>query len=67
MTPNSNYPSIASMYTVYLGLQNKASIDNTGTYSAPTVKMSVAKVVVVILFTILVNTKDFDFTTVVLS
>ena len=42
---NSYYPTIASMFTVYLGLQDKTSIDSSGTYSAPTVKMAVSCVV----------------------
>ena len=45
--PNTFYPTYGSMFTVYLGLQDKSSIDYYGTYEAPTVKMSVAKVVVV--------------------
>ena len=35
------------MYTVYLGLHDKSSLDRDGTYSLPTIKMSVSKVVVV--------------------
>ena len=46
---NSYYPSIGSMYTVYLGLQDKSTISNTGAVTAPAVKMSVSKVVVVII------------------
>ena len=38
---NSNYPTIESMLSVYLGVQNISSIKNDGTFTAPTVKMSV--------------------------
>ena len=38
---NSYYPTIESMLAVYLGVQNKSSIQNDGTYAAPTVHMSV--------------------------
>ena len=44
---NSLYPTIASMFSVYLGLQDKSSIDSSDSFSLPTVKSSVAKVVVV--------------------
>lgn len=45
--PNSFYPTIESMYTIFLGLHDKSSLDRDGTYSPPTVKMNVSKVVVV--------------------
>jgi hypothetical protein len=44
---NSFYPTFASSFTVYLGLQDKTSIVNSGTFTAPTVKSSVSNVVVV--------------------
>lgn len=46
--PNSFYPTIESMYTIFLGLHDKWDIlGRDGTYSPPTVKMNVSKVVVV--------------------
>ena len=44
---NSYYPTIGSMYTVYLGLQDKSTIDKNGNVQGPAIKMSVSKVVVV--------------------
>ena len=38
---NDYYPTIESMLAVYLGVQNISSILNNGTFTAPTVKMSV--------------------------
>ena len=44
---NKWYPTIESMYTLYLGLQDKYSIETFNSYSEPTVKSSVQKLVVV--------------------
>ena len=44
---NSYYPTIESQYTVYLGLQNKSFIQDTGDISPPAVKMFVSAVTVV--------------------
>ena len=38
---NQYHPTIFSMYTVYLGVQNKSTIYNSRTYSPPTIAMSV--------------------------
>ena len=43
--PNFQFPSLTSMYTVYLGLQDKSDINRN--ISFPTVKMSVSQIVVV--------------------
>ena len=43
VTPNSYYPTYGSMFSVYLGLHDKTSIENSGTYSAPTIKVDVAE------------------------
>jgi hypothetical protein len=40
---NPYYPTYDSMFAVYLGLQDKTSIVNLGTYSFPTVKVNVAE------------------------
>ena len=37
------YPTFGSMFSVYLGLHNKTSIVNSGTYSAPTIKVTVSE------------------------
>jgi secreted trypsin-like serine protease len=42
---NSFYPTLASSYSVFLGLQDKTSIVTSGTYSAPTVKSTVSSFV----------------------
>ena len=47
VTTNSMYPTIGSMYTVYLGVQDKTSIDSSNTVTFPAIKMSVDRVVVV--------------------
>ena len=47
---NSFYPTFGSMYTVYLGLHDKSTIDLYGTFQPPTIKMNVSKVVVVNIF-----------------
>ena len=46
--PNSFYPTLESMFGIYLGVQNKSTIDNENTYSFPTVKASLLKYLVVI-------------------
>ena len=38
---NSYYPTIGSRFSVYLGVYNKNSIVTKGTYTAPTVKVTV--------------------------
>jgi len=43
---NQFYPTQGSSFSIYLGLQDKTSIVNSGTYSAPTVKASVLRVTV---------------------
>jgi hypothetical protein len=40
---NSYYPTFGSMFSVYLGLHDKTSIVNSGTYSAPTIKVTVSE------------------------
>ncbi len=40
---NAYYPTYDSMFAVYLGLLDKTSIVNSGTYSSPTVKVNVAE------------------------
>ena len=45
VTTNSYYPTQASMFEAYLGLQDKTSISFSGTYSAPTVKVDISKVI----------------------
>ena len=44
--PNSFYPTVASMFTVYLGLQDASKISSTNI--SPAVKMAVSNVIVVI-------------------
>jgi len=43
VSPNQYYPTYGSMFSVYLGLHDKTSIVNTGTYAPPTVKVDVAE------------------------
>ncbi len=43
VTPNAYYPTYGSMFSVYLGLHDKTSIVNTGTYAPPTVKVDIAE------------------------
>jgi len=43
VAPNSYYPTYGSMFSVYLGLHDKTSIENSGTYSAQTIKVDVAE------------------------
>ena len=50
VTLNSYYPTYGSMFSVYLGLHDKTSIENSGSYSAPTVKMNVAEQRIVKMF-----------------
>ena len=47
---NSYYPTYGSMFSVYLGLHDKTSIDNTGTYAPPTVKVDIAEQFIVNIF-----------------
>ena len=44
---NSYYPTIASQYTVYLGVHKKSSIDNYVTFTTPTIKLNVSKIIMV--------------------
>ena len=54
--PNSFYPTLESMFSIYLGLQNKSSIENDEIYAEPTIKVQLLKFLVVIYFSlILVN------------
>ena len=39
---NSYYPTIGSRFSVYLGVTNKKSIVTMGTYSSPTIKVTVS-------------------------
>ena len=39
---NTFYPTIGSRFSVYLGVYNKNSIVTKGTYSSPTVKVTVS-------------------------
>lgn len=48
--PNSFYPTLESMFSIFLGLQNKSSIESGGIYSAPTVKVPVLKYLMVTYF-----------------
>ncbi len=41
VTPNTFYPTFASMFFVYLGVHNRSSLINSGTFTAPTIRMSV--------------------------
>ena len=44
---NLEYPTIGSMYTVYLGLQDRWDISEDGEVPAPAIRISVENVVVV--------------------
>ena len=45
VSTNVYYPTISSMYTVFLGVQDKSSIDDYATVTLPAIKMTVKKVV----------------------
>ncbi len=54
---NSYYQTLGSMFTVYLGLQDKTSIEVSDTYSQPTIKMAVSTVYRVSLRYFLITTR----------
>ena len=45
--PNSFYPTLESMIQVYLGVQDKSSIVNFDTFSAPIVKPTIETFIIV--------------------
>ena len=49
VVPNEFYPTVGSMFSIYLGLHNKSSIALDGTYSLPTIKVNAIDAFVVLI------------------